>query len=165
MLLLMEDMTLHTFYNNIPIDQKELCKGTTSFTLAYSGLDQMATREFGNNHFYFPLPIPGGNALYYYDSNVPGTGVIRTADYDLDGWVDIAVQYKYNDTNTPHVGFLQNVPCSDDLKRNMTQNNPNLNTGNCRYFTFMNDNVNTVTSPAGNPPVLSVSFFDYAELG
>jgi len=168
LLILADNLTLHIFFNTISIDQKELCKTNPPLTLAYSGLSDIYDNTYNANHFYFSLQVGSIAGNRYYDYNIPGTGVIRTADFDLDGWVDISIQYKDATTNLPKTAFFQNVGCPSDLTNNITNSNKfdgNLNFANCRYFNSMGDSVGIVTSPAGNSPVLSVSFFDYAELG
>jgi hypothetical protein len=167
LLILSQDLTLHVFINSISADQENLCKTATLTDFPYQGLDSLITPQYSAYHFFFKLQPNGVPANRYQSSFVPGSGVIRTGDLDLDGYIDITFQYMISG-DSPKVAFYQNSACSseyiDMASKNYAGGNPDFS--RCRSYNMMTDYVSIVSNPAtGNQNVFSVSFFDFAELG
>jgi hypothetical protein len=97
----------------------------------------------------------------YKNSAVPGNGVVRVGDLELDGHLDLAITLRNG--SEPRTFFFKNLDCSNALA------DGKINPGSsgkpdplkCRYF--QKNNMTKLISYEKS--TLLTSFFDFGEIG
>ena len=161
MILVNKKLFAHVFMNKYTSDPNELCKKNDDLSNPFEGFNEGTPKS---NHFMFQLPAneKQEQVTAYLNENLPGTGVVRLGDIDLDGFQDISITFSESDKE-PKTFYFKNSECTEEIKKQM---NPNPSAGQhisfdkCRYFKKSTDlglieNVNAYSS----------SFFDYHEMG
>lgn len=161
MILVNKKLFAHVFMNKYVSDSSALCKKNDDLSNPFEGFNEGTPKS---NHFMFQLPANDKQepVTVYLNENLPGTGVVRMGDFDLDGYQDISITFSENDKE-PKTYFFKNGDCNEEIKKQM---NPNPSAGQqvnfekCRYF-----NKSSSLGLIENVNAYSSSFFDYHELG
>lgn len=154
MILISKNLKIDLYMNKFSSDSSELCKGNDDLTNPYSGFD---SHDVNNYHFLYDLK--GVSGTIYQNDDLPGTGVVRMGDLELDGFQDLAITITGND-NTPKTIFFENKECPDDVKKTMTTGSATVDFSKCRYFQRVSS-MGKIESAI----TYSTSFFDFHELG
>ena len=149
-----KNLVVDIFFNKFVVDQGQFCAVNNDLSNPYSGF---GNHDVDNLHFFFPLPGVTGNI--YINNDLPGTGVVRTGDLELDGYQDIVLTITGSD-NSPKSIFFENVPCPESVTKTMTTGTATVDFSKCRYF----QRVKTMGKLESSLSY-STSFFDYHELG
>lgn len=144
--------------NKFTSDSSELCKANDDLSSPYEGFNEGTPKE---NHFMFQLAAKDDmdQIAVYINDNLPGTGVVRLGDIDLDGYQDFSVTFSEGDKE-PRTYYFKNSDCTDDVKKQMNPSGAQVNFAKCRYFRRSAD-----MGLIENANAYSSSFFDYHELG
>lgn len=158
MILVQKNLYAHVFMNRFKSDTDKLCKANDDLTGAFEGFNEGTPKA---NHFMFQLSIKDDMSQFsaYINNNLPGTGVVRLGDIDLDGYQDFSITAAEGDKD-PKTYYFKNSDCTDEVKKKMNPNNDNINFEKCRYFKRATD-----MSLIENSNTYSSSFFDFHELG
>lgn len=154
MILVSKSLMVDIFLNKFQAKSDPFCETNDDLSNPYSGF---GNHDVDNLHFVFQLTGITGNI--YINNDLPGTGVVRMGDLELDGYQDIVLTITGSD-NTPKSIFFENVACPESVTKTMTTGGSPVDFSKCRYFQrvkFMGK-VESLTS-------YSTSFFDYHELG
>ena len=143
--------------NKFNSDSKDLCKANDDLSCPFEGFNEGVPKT---NHFFFPLAVSPNmdQSSVYVNNDLPGTGVVRLGDIDLDGYLDLSISFSEGDKVKTY--FFKNSECNDDAKKIINPTGAQVNYERCRYFKRTTD-MATVESAT----VYSSSFFDYHELG
>lgn len=154
MILVSKSLRIDLFMNKFPSDSSDLCKANDNLSSPYSGFD---SHDVDNHHFFYQLKDVTGSI--YLNDDLPGTGVVRMGDLELDGYQDIALTITGTD-NSPKTYFFANKGCPDDVIKSMTTGSEKIDFSKCRYF-----QKTTAMKRIEDVITYSTSFFDFHELG
>jgi hypothetical protein len=116
-------------------------------------------------HYYYVLQPGFANGTAYRNPKIPGTGIPRFGDIELDGYQDMILTISQPTVaNTPvNTYFFGNVPCPQNIVDGLKGKNASFDPSNCRYLD--GNQLNSQLSIIRSKTSYSVSFFDFAELG
>jgi hypothetical protein len=154
MILVSKSLRIDLFMNKFSSDASSLCKANDDLSNPYAGFD---SHDVDSYHFFYQLKDVIGSI--YLNDDLPGTGVVRMGDLELDGYQDLALTISGTD-NSPKTYFFENKGCPEDVIKSMTTGSAKIDFAKCRYFQKSNSmkRVEDATS-------YSASFFDFHELG
>lgn len=158
LLLVNKKLFAHLFMNKFTSGTSKLCGENTDYSNPFDGFKDTTPTS---NHFMFQLPVKDNTqpVSVYLNDNLPGTGVVRMGDINLDGYQDISITIAESGKE-PNTYFYKNVECGNDIKDVMNPSKAPIDFGKCRYFIKAND-LDLIEKES----VYSSSFFDYHELG
>lgn len=158
MVLVTKKLVAHIFMNKFSSDSSDLCKANDNLSSPFEGFNEGFPKA---NHFLYQLPASPNMEQFtaYTNDNLPGTGVVRFGDIDLDGFQDMSITFSEADKE-PKTFYFKNSDCTDDVKKAMNPSGAQVNFDRCRYFKRSTD-----LSLVEGANVYSSSFFDYHELG
>lgn len=155
MILVSKNLRIEHFMNKFTnSDSSNLCKANDDLSNPYSGFD---SQYVDVNHYFYQLK--GVSGTIYSNDDLPGTGVVRLGDLELDGFQDIAITVTGTD-NSPKTIFFENKPCSDDVKKSLSFGPNAVDFSKCRYFQRA-----STMGKVESATTYSTSFFDFHEIG
>lgn len=95
----------------------------------------------------------------YINDKLPGTGVVRLGDIDLDGFPDFVITV-LDSNGKPRTVFFDNKECDANFIATLNSTKTYTDTSRCRHYQRV-DNMGLIE----NKDIYSLSFFDYHELG
>ena len=116
-------------------------------------------------HYYYVLQPGFANGKAYKNIKIPGTGLPRFGDIELDGFQDMALTITQPTVeNIPtNTFFFGNVACPQNIVDDLKSKNASFDAAGCRYLD--GSQLNSQLSIIRSKTSYSVSFFDFAELG
>jgi hypothetical protein len=160
MILVDKTLNIHLFINKFTSDPANLCQTNDDLSLPFEGFNEASSK---GNHFTYNLLGKGQSQFTAYTSELPGTGVVRMGDLDLDGKLDLAVTVRENGKD-PKTYFFMNQECDEKARKEMNPSEAQINWDKCRYFTKRPD-ISSGMSVIENSNIHSASFFDFHEMG
>lgn len=160
MILVDKNLNINLFINRFSSDSTNLCQANDDLRNPFEGFNEGTQRD---NHFMYKLLGSSSSQFTPYSSEMPGTGVVRMGDLDLDGKLDLAITLKEGDKE-PKTYFFMNQDCDEKVRSEVFPSGLQINWNKCRYFTKRQE-ISSGMSVLDNANTYSVSFFDFHEMG
>lgn len=142
------------YMNKFKVQSDAFCSTNNDLSNPFKGF---GNHDVDSLHFIYQLPGVTGNV--YINNDLPGTGVVRMGDLELDGYQDIVLTITGAD-NSPKSIFFENVACPESVTKTMTTGSSTVDFSKCRYFQRVKSMAKVESAIS-----YSTSFFDYHELG